>query len=135
MAQIRAQLKRSFLRSLWRQAQRDGVTLPQALDTWQEQLFPQVKKGRQISSAAAAGASTQFSAPRFEFLNADSAMELSEELIVVYEDCLAAATTAAADTGDAAIFTRMMLDDRLQTISQQYDDFTLLRTPSFGPSR
>lgn len=63
----------------------------------------------------------------------DELMALTEEYFAVYADALVSLNVAGTNpTGDPAIFAQMLLDDRMQSITETRMDFTLIRTWTNG---
>lgn len=129
-AQIRAQLKRAILSSLFNQA--GSATLISILQGYQNALVIGVKGGRVIEATSEAGHSVKFRTPNItEHFRPEDTAELSQQFLEVYAD----AVTALQGTGipsptDAQIFAQMNADDRLQSITTTRTDFSVLRWPN-----
>ncbi len=136
MAQLQAQFKRGCLRSLFRAASTQALTLYNALTNYQDSLFAIVQKGRTIGSTASNGHSLSFKMPPvFDQLTQDQAFQLSEEFLAIYTDALTVLNLSAipADqTQDNNIFNTMLADDRLQSITHYGTDYTAIRFPTYG---
>lgn len=136
MARIAAELKRGFLRSILREAQAASpqITLATALGLYQESQFSNTKSGRVIVSTGGNGKSVTFNMPQIGLqLMQDEIMALTEEFFAVYADALVTLGVAGTNpAGDPAIFAQMLLDDRMQTITEMRMDFTLIRSWTTG---
>ena len=131
MAQVRGQLKRAILNSLYRQAT-DTVTLIDILESYQDGLIAGVKGGRVIEATSQAGHSVKFRTPNpGEHFRPEDMSEMTQEFLEVYQD--ATVTLSAAGNSsptDAQIVAIMLADDQLQSITVTRKDFTILRFPN-----
>lgn len=136
MARIAADIKRGFLRSILRDAQAASpqITLAAALGAFQAAAYNNTKSGRVIVSTSGNGKSVTFNMPQIGLqLMQDELMALTEEYFAVYADALVSLNVAGTNpTGDPAIFAQMLLDDRMQSITETRMDFTLIRTWTNG---
>ena len=95
VATITSEIKRGFIRSLARQADAQGVSLEDALDSFQSSQFDQVKSGRFVASTANGSRSVTFSIPTsISQLQPDVFFALTEELCAACEVALAALIAA-----------------------------------------
>ena len=133
MARLRAEIKRGFLRSLWRTAKADSKTVAEMLDAFQAECFGWVKSGRIVANTSGGGYSTAFAELSAGLdLSPLEVFALSEEFFAVQTDTLAASSSL---TGDDLI-NGMMADDRMQGIREYHVDDSLLRFyPAYGPTR
>src|SRR6266705_4856627 len=90
MARIVAEIKRGFLRTLFRQAQATGPTpLEDALNAFQDGGFEGIKTGRLVTAHAGAGKSVTFQLPQiWQTFTQEEIFSLSEELQAVYTDAI-----------------------------------------------
>lgn len=137
MAILQAELKRGFLRSLYRAATSatPAVTLINALNAFQDAQFPLVKSGRLIVSTSGNAHGTSFKIPDSMFqLTQDQVFALSEEFIQTYTDAKAnLILNGNATPTDDDIFAAMIAADNLQTIREYQNDYTATRFPVIGP--
>ena len=132
MAQIRAEIKRGFLRSLYRQAKLNAQALSDALDAFQDHGFMALKSGRLLVSSSGNGHSSTFQLPtQWQQFTPDEVFSLSEELEQVYADAITTLNTNGnATPNDDQIFAVMIDDDRLADIDSVGRDYSLLRWPT-----
>jgi uncharacterized protein YidB (DUF937 family) len=132
MVRLRSEIKRGFLRSLWRAASvTDGVSLNDVLDGFQNAGFGWVKSGRIVISTAGGGYSSSFNATQaISELSQEEVFAFSEELYTIRDSAVAALTAAgtvpAAQTDDL-IVAAMLLDDRMAGAREEMNDYTSLR--------
>lgn len=126
MIRIQSEIKRAILRQIAKGAKDSAVTLKDALVATQGKATDSAfLTGRLLISTSGSGQSASFQISTAGF-SQDVFVGLTEELINVYDDTVAAGTSAAdVDT----LFDAMCADDRLQGIRQQHGDFTSLRFP------
>jgi hypothetical protein len=137
MACLAGAIKRGFLRQIFAQAQasQTAVTLGAALLAFQANAFSSVQSGRLIVSTSGNGKSVAFSMPTMGQIVPDELMSFSEELFEVYSDALTALGTLGTDPNlDPPIFAQMLLDDRMQTVTEVRMDFTPTRLWTNGVS-
>jgi len=131
MAQVRGQLKRAILNSLFRQAT-DTVSLLDILEAYQDALVTGVKGGRVVEATSQSGHSTKFRTPNpGEHFRPEDMGELTQEFIEAYSDALV--TLSAQDNSnptDAQVVAVMLADDRLASITVTRSDFSLIRYPN-----
>jgi hypothetical protein len=90
VAAIASEIKRGFLRSLARQADAEGVTLEDALASFQTARFGSIKDGRFIASTTNGSRSVSFSIPTaVSQLQPDEFFALSEEMCAACEVAIA----------------------------------------------
>lgn len=138
MAVLKSEIKRGFLRSLYRgtTVPPDTATLAEALATFQTNGFDALKSGRLVIASAGAGHQVSFALPMIgQQLAQDEVFALSEEFFAIYADASAGLTETNPGDNDATIFAAMMADDRMASITEVRQDYSLLRYPSYGPSR
>ena len=130
-AQVRGQLKRAILNSLFRQAT-DTISLLDILESYQDALVAGVKGGRIVEATSQAGHSTKFRTPNpGEHFRPEDMGELTQELLEVYNDALVTLSAQGnASPTDAQIVAVMLADDRVQSITKTRSDYTLLRYPN-----
>lgn len=139
MAVLAAELKRGYLRVLYRAASTTVpvVTLLAALNTFQDNCYQSVKAGRLLIGSAGNGHSSTFKAPDPAFqLNPMELFSLSEEYMAIYTAAvanLAVQTPPIASPTDLQIFNEMMSLDSMQTIREYQNDYTALRFSTAGP--
>ena len=142
MAGIQAEIKRGFLRSLYRQVTTalastspggapQALTLQRALDAFQDQGFSALQRGRIIIKASGAGRNTELAVPdAIQSFTQEQVFSLTEEFEQVYADALVNLANAGNKSPtDAQIFSVMIADDRLATITSVQKDYTLMRWP------
>lgn len=144
MAIIQAEIKRGILRSIYRNSQAQSgqiVPLAAALAAYQDSGFQGLNSGRIIVSTSGFGKSTSFAAPSTSLqFTQEQVFALSEELLETYDAAIAALNAGSTPlppegppgSNDAAIFSAMMLQDNMQTITSVRDDHTMLRYPTFS---
>ncbi len=132
MAQLKAEIKRGFLRSLYRQVSKSATPLSDALDSFQDQGFCALKSGRLVLSSQGNGHATTFQVPTsWQNFTEEEVFSLSEELQQVFDDAMVTVASAGGDnTDDAQLFDAMMADYRLQTVTESYTDHTVSRWPN-----
>ena len=137
MARIRAEIKRGFLRTLWRAAAKISASLDESLESFQDNLSEGVKTGRILISTSGGGYSTSFDSPfPSREITQEEIFAFSEEILAIRDDARTALTDAGADaTDDGAVVAQMLLDDRMQTVRSYMGDFTAIRFPTYGPTR
>jgi hypothetical protein len=140
MAQIRAGLKRAFLRALFKANQSDEfkVFFPSAelleepttglgnvLTHFMFQGFDACKQGRFSIGSSGLGHEVRWAPPMvWQSMSQEQVFEMAEELIEIYEDA-----KQAVGTNDEDIFARMLADDRLQSVTSLQKDYTMIRLP------
>jgi hypothetical protein len=131
MAQVRGQLKRAILNSLYRQATQT-VALVDILQAYQDALVIGVKGGRIVEATSQAGHSTKFRTPNpGEHFRPEDMSEMTQEFLEVYNDALVTLSAQGnASPTDAQIVAVMLADDRLTTITVTRSDFSLIRYPN-----
>src|ERR1044071_3626475 len=132
MAVLRAEIKRGFLRSLFRQSEANAVTLEAALGAFQDQGFKAIKAGKLVIASSGAGHSVQFAVPdAWRSFSQEEVFSLSEELFQVFDDAKAMLiANGTAEPDDDSIYTAMTADDRLQTVTSLQKDNSPLRFPA-----
>lgn len=146
MVRIQSEIKRGFLRQIYTGCHDTAVFLEDALVAFQAAIFsPNFQRGRIIVSTSGGGQQGSFTIPNIgQQFSQDQIFALSEELLQIYTDTLAALVAAtptfdprANDSGSSEqqMFAAMMLDDRLNAVRREYGDHTLTRFPTFGPAR
>lgn len=142
MADVKAEIKRGFLRSLYRLVQygtqtnpvtgQPVATLADVLNAFQDGGFSAIKSGRLIIQTAGAGHSVSYQPPDVaRSFTQDQVFSLSEELQQVYADAIVTLSGQSVPSPtDLQIFNVMIADDRLTTIKDVQRDFTTLRWPS-----
>lgn len=137
MALIQAEIKRGFLRSLYRAAcgaaqNPDNVgLLKPALEAFQDSGFAALKSGKLLFATSAAGKNVQFQAPPIgaQFTQ-EQVFALTEEFLAVYDSALITLSAASINNPtDAQIFQCMLADDRINAVRSYMVDFTLGRFP------
>ncbi len=144
MAYIQAEIKRAFLRSIYRKIKDSAVFLEDGLSAFQDQGVDALKSGREINATSGGGHSVSFVLPTYgKQVTAEQVIALSEEFLTIYAEAVAnlqAATPsfnprADDDTSELAVFNMMIASDQLSTMRHRYSDFTLIGVPnSFGSS-
>ena len=131
MAQVRGQLKRAILNSLYRQAT-VSVTLISILQAYQDALVVGVKGGKIVEATSQAGHSTKFRTPNpGEHFRPEDMGEMTQEFLEVYADAVATLKAQGNNTPtDTQIVTQMLGDDRLQSITVTRRDYSILRYPN-----
>ena len=126
MAKLRGEIKAAILRTLWRNASASGVSLQDALSTWQTSGFEAVKTGRPISSTSGGGYSVTFESPQTgDEMTRGEFLALSEEFFRIYSAAVAALVAAGTEATDDAIFPQMMEDSAFWGASYYTADFSL----------
>ncbi len=148
MASLKAETKRAFLQSLYdavvdetarvdlasgaQVADTPIVTLEEALKAFQRMGFNALKNGKLSLGSSGLGHEVRFAAPpQIEGFRAFGQVEvygLAQEFREVYADArVTLAAQGNTEPDDATIFSVMMSDDRLQTVTSLQRDFLLLR--------
>ncbi len=131
MADISSELKRGFLRSIWRAANKAGVKLLAALEGFQSTKYESVKAGRIVIQDSSNGHSVTFSIPSIgSQLTSEQVFSLAEELIETYELVviqMAAATPPVTGAADSIIFDAIMGADNLNQTREQFGNYLALR--------
>ena len=145
MAQLRAELKRSFLQSI-ADAVNDQiavaefpstvpdltpiiVSLEDGLKAFQRMQFEALKSGRLSLGSSGLDHEVRWAAPQqWRSFTQDEVMALAQELREIHSDALIklSANGNGSPTGQQ-ILAAMFADDRLQSVSSINKDFTLLR--------
>lgn len=137
MARLRAEIKRGFLRSLWRVAKPATKTVNDFLGDFQASCFQWVQSGRIIASTSGGGYSSSFAEASAALeLTPTEVFALSEEFFTIYTFVMSSNPPAdPAATGDDAepIINAMLDDDRMQTVRYVHPDNAGLRFP-YGAS-
>jgi hypothetical protein len=143
MAQLRAELKRSFLQSLYDSVvdgtasedlvsddvSRSVFTLEAALKAFQRMGFNSLKTGTLIVGSSGYAHETRLATPDImRSFSQEEIFSLAQEYREVYTEARAALVAAGdASPTDAEIFAEMMANDRLQAASFTQTDHTGLR--------
>lgn len=135
MAQLKAEIKRGFLRSLYRADITTNGTnsnLFNALGAFQDSGFSAVKSGRLVINHTGAGKATTLATPdAWRSFSQEECFSLSEELIQVYTDVQATLISDGTNTPtDLQMLNTMLADDRLQSITRTERDYTLINYPN-----
>lgn len=125
MADIKAETKRSFLRSLYRQTS-DTATLLSVLEAFQDDKFSSLSGGKIISATSQAGHSTQYVAPTASSaFTEDQILALAEEFLALYDAVKSdLATEGNATPTDEDIFNRMIASNALASVNEEYSSYT-----------
>lgn len=107
MARLRTEIKRAFLRSLWRAA-KDTRTLEVCLTDFQDTCFGWVKHGRIVANTSGGGYSTAYSALQGLEITPGEVLAFSEELIALRLESVDALTTAGTATDDESVLAEML---------------------------
>lgn len=132
MARLRAEIKRGFLRSLWRAASKaGGVTVKEMLEGFQDGGFQWIRTGRVVLSTAGGGYSSAFNpvSDTRELTEAE-VFAFSEELFSVYAQVLSDNPALSPDNDGQAIIDAMLADDRMWGVREVMHDHSLLRFPN-----
>lgn len=142
MVDLQSEIKRGFLRSLYRSTLDTSQTLGSVLNAFQSQGFTALKTGRLMTSTSGGGYSVSFDAPGIgRQFTQDVIFALSEMLLSVYDSAVAIlfADDSNFDADDSdnnlEIFNQMMAMDAMQGVSQWINDYTLTRWPPVGPGQ
>lgn len=140
MANLRAEIKRAFLQSIFDAvqndvAQRDFVTgtptddipvisLEDGLKAFQREHFATLHRGLLSLGSAGIGHEVKWSPPEvWKDFDQTTMFSLAQEFREVYNDVVATGSFVS----DLAILNAMMADDRMQTVTSLQRDFTMLR--------
>jgi len=131
VAQLKAELKRAALSSLYRQAQKTSTALADALANFQDANWQQLKRGKLVIASTGAGDSVTYSIPQvWQSFTQDEFLCLTQELIEVYSSALVTLSAQGnSSPSDDDIFATMLADDRLQSVTSLYHDHSLGRWP------
>jgi len=144
VAAIKAELKRGFLNSLWRQCQvangaGSGSGGPPAfglidfLNSFQDAGFSRVKSGRVLTVTTGAGHSATFAPWNvLRSFTEEEVFSLSQELLETYQAAilsLSLDTPPVTQPTDNQIFAAMMAADNLQTVTSLQHDYLTIRFP------
>ncbi len=143
MANIRAQLKRAFLQSLYDSVTENTaaedlqsgdtvptvVTLEDALKAFQRLGFQGLKNGRFTILSSGFSHEVRFAMPdNMLAFSQDEAFSMAQEFREVYADSLARLVAAGnATPADAQVLAAMFADDRLQSVTSTVRDHSQLR--------
>ena len=143
MAQLRAELKRAFLQSLYDAVQSGTasddlisgdnapvvVSLEDALKAFQKMGFAALKDGRLSIQSSGFAHSISFSAPQqWRAFSQEEVFAMAQEFREVYNDAkLRLIAAGNATPVDLELLQSMMADDRLQSVSSLQRDHTMLR--------
>ncbi len=145
MANLRGEVKRAFLQSLY-DAVVDGnasvdlasgvdanlvqvLTLESAMKAFQRLGFNQLKEGKISVGSSGMGHEISFAAPSaWQSLTQEEVFSLAQELREVFDDALVDLDASGDDNpDDRTILRAMMLNDRLQSATSTMRDFSMLR--------
>lgn len=138
VSQIRGQLKRGFLTSIWNQLP-DATPFIDGLNAYLTAcLTGSIQYGKLIEVTSQNGHSTKFRVPvPGEYFSQTDVAELSMEFIEVYNSAVGTLASqvppvVSVTPGDidSQILAVMLADDRLQGISSVRHDYTLVNFPS-----
>jgi hypothetical protein len=134
MARLRAEIKRGFLRSLWRAASQAQIPLAECLSAFQDRGFQWIRDGRIIVNTAGGGYSTGFNVNEmWKELTPEEVFALSEEFFARLEEAQTTLTNSGLDaTDDNLLFQAIMVSDWMQTVRSFQGDYTVMRWPSTG---
>lgn len=104
---MRTEIKRAFLRSLWRAA-KDTRTLEVCLTDFQDTCFGWVKNGRIVANTSGGGYATAYSALQGLEITPVEVLALSEELIALRTESIDALTAAGSATDDESVLAEMI---------------------------
>ena len=143
MAALKAELKRAFLQSIYDAYKAETlladltgdtegpsiVTFEDALKAFQHYCFGNVKDGKTLFQTSGLGHETRWALPMvWRSFSEDEVFGMAQEFREVYDEAI----VTLADAGnihpnDSAILATMMANDKMQTVTSQQRDFTLLR--------
>ena len=143
MAALKAELKRSFLQSIYDAYKAETlladltgdtegpsiVTFEDALKAFQHYCFGNVKDGKTLFQTSGLGHETRWALPMvWRSFSEDEVFGMAQEFREVYDE----AVTTLADSGnihpnDSAILAMMMANDKMQTVTSTGLDVSLLR--------
>lgn len=132
MATIEAQIKRGFLQCLYDCSVDNAKPLLSVLKDFQKKGFEGVRQGLLLTSTSGNGHSSSFAMPAFGMqLTQDQIFSLAQEFREVYNDAIATLSGLGfPNPYDSSIFSTMNSDDRLQTITEFKNDYSLTYWPS-----
>lgn len=129
---ISAAIRRGFLRSLWRAGKKSALSLKETLEAFQDSGFAAVRTGRVLVNSSGSGHSASFEIPSMaRGFTQEQVFALSELFIQIYQDTVAA-LLADEETDVESIFTAMLADDRMQRVTQEHLDSSVLRYATSG---
>jgi hypothetical protein len=131
MVKLSAEIKRGFLNALYIQSKAASTPLQDALEQLLLTGFDAVKSGRLVVSHAGSGKVVTFQMPPIgKQFTQEAVFELSQELLEVYADACVTLGISSDEEEDTAndpnVFATMLNDDRLQSVTDVYRDFTSL---------
>lgn len=145
MANLRGEVKRAFLQSLY-DAVVDGnasvdlasgvdanlvqvLTFEAALKAFQRIGFNQLKEGKLTVQNSGMGHDISFAAPDiWRSLNQEELFSLAQEFREVFDDALLTLEVSGDDNpDDRTILRAMMANDRLQSVTSTMRDFSTMR--------
>src|SRR5436190_8763373 len=146
MAALKAELKRSFLQSI-ADAVEDGiaqqempstvpgqqdapiVTLGAGLKAFQRMGFEALKGGKLSLGSAGFNHEVKWAPPmHWRSFSQDEVFVMAQEFREVFNDAISTLADAGnSSPTDATILATMMADDRLQTVTSQQHDYSMLR--------
>jgi hypothetical protein len=135
MAQVRGQLKRAFLNGLYLSLP-DATPLQDGLNAFLLSSFNGVKTGRLIEATSQNGHSVKFRVPVLgEHFRQEDVVELAQELREVYTTALVTLNIAdnSAGNSDPQVLAQMLVDDRMQGVTETQKDYTLINYPNRFP--
>ncbi len=143
MAALKAELKRSFLQSLYDAYKAETlladltgdtegpaiVTFEDALKAFQHYCFGNVKDGKTLFQTSGLGHETRWTSPMvWRAFSEDEVFGMAQEFREVYNDAIITlAGQGNSSPNDATLLSVMMSDDRMQTVTSLQRDFVLLR--------
>lgn len=145
MASLKAETKRAFLQAIFDAVEADVArvdlasgaqaadapiaTLLEALKAFQRMGFNALKGGRLSMGTSGLGHEVRWAPPmQWRAFGQEEVFGMAQEFREVYADALVTlASQSITEPTDAQILSTMFNDDRMQTITSQQRDFTLLR--------
>ena len=128
MVRIQSEIKRGFLRSLWREGKAAAATLAETLNGFQDAQFSQIRTGQILISTSGGGYSTSLRIPNLsDQITNEQFTALAEEYQTIYGDVV---TQIGGSPTDDTIFAAMIADDRLQGVRSFMGDYTGLHFPA-----
>jgi len=122
-------LKRAFLRQIAEGAKATAYTLREALVAVQGEIFgPSFRTGKILINTSGSGQSGSFEiGVTGKSWTQENVAALTEQLITVCDDCVAAGVAVDDTTATDALVTQMGYDDRIRGIRSQSVDFSGIR--------
>ncbi len=148
MASLKSELKRAFLQSIYDAVlagtiqndltsgtDSDSViitTLLEGLQGFQRLGFSNLKGGKTLMQTAGLGHEVRWVPPQvWRSFSEDEVFSMGQEFREVYNEALVTLSAAGNNSpNDASILAVMMASDRMQSVSSEQKDFTLLRWSS-----